>query len=238
MPRVAIVAALEREVRALVKNWKRSQRSHSERDFTFFEHDDFVCICGGIGVQAARRATEAVIALYHPTLVQSVGFAGALDAKLHIGDIFTPAVVLDARDGSRFSVPDGKGTLVTFMDVAGAEQKRKLANAYAADIVDMEAAAVGAATVLHGIDFRAIKVISDELSFEIPEMARFIGSDGQFRSSSFAVHAAIRPWLWARTAALASNSSKAALALTAYLRQSLGHQDELTSGAIIAGGHD
>lgn len=105
MPKLAIVAALEREVSTLIKHWTRAQREHEGHKFTFFEHNDTVCICGGIGVQSARRAAQAVIALYHPSLIQSVGFAGALDANLHVGDILTPAVVLDARDGSRFPSP-------------------------------------------------------------------------------------------------------------------------------------
>ncbi len=55
--------------------------SYDGRSFVFFERDDMVVVCGGIGVEAARRAAEAVIALYHPALLQSVGFAGALDAE-------------------------------------------------------------------------------------------------------------------------------------------------------------
>jgi adenosylhomocysteine nucleosidase len=231
MPRIAIVSALEREVGGLVGNWKRIQRNHDDRAFTFFEHDDVVCVCGGIGVQAARRATEAVIALYHPTLAQSVGFTGALDAQLNVGDIFTPGIVIDARVGSRFSVPGGKGTLVTFMEVAGTAQKAKLAKAYAAEAVDMEAAAVAAAAASHGIDFRAVKVISDDANFEIPGMARFIDSNGQFRTVNFALHAVVRPWLWWRTAVLAANSNKAAKVLSEYLRHSFVQPEEKTSAA-------
>ena len=71
MPKIAIVAALEREVSALIKNWNRIQREHEGRSFTFFERGDTVVVCGGIGVQAARRAAEAAITLYLPSLVQS-----------------------------------------------------------------------------------------------------------------------------------------------------------------------
>ena len=101
MPKVAIVAALEREISSLTRGWSRVAREYDGRGFTFFERDDMVVVCGGIGEQAARRAAEAVIAFYHPALVQSVGFAGALDASLSVGDILTPSVVIDARDGSQ-----------------------------------------------------------------------------------------------------------------------------------------
>jgi adenosylhomocysteine nucleosidase len=225
MPKVAIVAALEREVGGLIKNWSRISREHEGREFIFFEHDDLVAVCGGIGVDAARRTAEAVIALYHPTMVQSVGFAGALDSSLHVGDVFTPSVITDARDGSRMQsagmqLASGEGSLVTFMAVAGAEQKLKLARAYAARAVDMEAAGVAASARAHAIPFAAIKVISDEMDFEIPGADRFIDSNGQFRTRSFVLFAALRPWLWMRVATLARNSNKAAKSLAAHLERS------------------
>ena len=61
MPEVAIVAALERELRPLVREWKVAEREHAGRRFRFFESDRAVVVCGGIGPEAARRATEAVI---------------------------------------------------------------------------------------------------------------------------------------------------------------------------------
>jgi adenosylhomocysteine nucleosidase len=215
MPKVAIVAALEREVSGFTRTWSRLDRNYQDRKFTFFERDEMVLVCGGIGTEAARRAAEAVIALYRPALLQSVGFAGALDASLHVGDVVAPGFVLDARDGSRIEIEGGdeKTTLVTFMAVAGIDQKANLAQAYGAQAVDMEAAAVGAAARAHGVRFAATKVISDEMSFEMPQMDRFIDAQGQFRTASFVLFAALRPWLWNRLALLASNSRKAARAL-------------------------
>jgi adenosylhomocysteine nucleosidase len=219
MPRLAIVAALEREISALIKGCRRVQQDYEGRSFIFFERDDMVAVCGGIGTDAARRAAEAVIALYRPTIVKSVGFAGALTASMRVAEIFTPAVVIDARDGSRTEIDGGTGTLVTFMEVASAAQKSNLAQAYSAQAVDMEAAAVAAAAHAHSIQFGAIKVISDELTFELPHTARFIDAQGRFRAVSFALFAALRPWLWPRVAALASNSKKASQALVRHLEQ-------------------
>jgi adenosylhomocysteine nucleosidase len=221
MPKVAIVAALEREVGGLTRTWSRVEQEYEGRKFVFFERDDIVVVCGGIGMDAARRAAQAVIALYRPIIVHSVGFAGALDAALQVGDLFAPAVVIDARDGSRvqIEVGDRKGVLVTFMAVAGAEQKRNLAQAYGAHAVDMEAAAVAAAARAHGIDFVATKVISDDLHFEMPQMGRFIDPQGRFRTANFALFVASRPWLWWRVATLAGNSRKAAKALGGHLER-------------------
>jgi adenosylhomocysteine nucleosidase len=215
--KLAIVAALQREILPLIKNWTRIQREHEEHTFTFFEQDDIVAVCGGIGTQSARRAAEAVIALYNPARLQSVGFAGALNKSLHVGDIFSPAVVIDASDGSRHQLKVGVGTLLTFMAVADITQKIKLAQAYAAAAIDMEAAAVAAAAQAHGIAFGATKVISDELDFEMPGLSNFIDSDGQFKTARFVLFAGLRPWLWKSIAMLARNSSKASRALCVHL---------------------
>lgn len=239
MPKLAIVAALEREVSGLIKNCRRVDREHEGRNFVFFEDkdknegEDMVIVCGGIGLDSARRAAEAVIALYRPTELHSVGFAGALDQTMHVGDLFIPSAVIDARDGSRVFVAgtdtdsrnadsrnaNSRNALVTFMSVAGAHQKRNLAQAFIAKAVDMEAAAVAAAAAAHGLGFSATKVISDELDFEMPQMERFIDARGRFRTAAFVAFLALRPWLWLRVAALARNSRKAARALASYFAQ-------------------
>jgi adenosylhomocysteine nucleosidase len=226
--KIAIVAALEREVAGFTRRCRRAERTYDGRRFIFYEQDDIVVVCGGIGPEAARRAAEAIIMLYQPALLQSVGFAGALNAELRAGDLFTPSVVIDARDGSRIPIEGepqtGQRTLVSFMAVAGAQQKASLAQAYGAQAVDMEAAAVAVAARAHGIRFGTTKVISDELDFEVPGMDRFMDAQGRFKTASFAAFVAVRPWLWSRVARLAINSRKAAKMLVEHmlrLRQQL-----------------
>jgi adenosylhomocysteine nucleosidase len=217
---IAIVAALELELGGLTKNCRRVERDYEGRKFTFFERAEIVAVCGGIGVEPARRAAEAAIALYHPAQLLSVGFAGALDSNLRVGAIFSPAAVIDARDGSRSSIEGGQGTLITFAAVASVKQKANLSQAYGAQAVDMEAAAVVAAAQAHGIRFTATKVISDGLDFEMPETAKFIDAQGQFQTARFAIHVALRPWLWRRVAILARNTRMAASVLDGYFRNS------------------
>jgi adenosylhomocysteine nucleosidase len=217
MPKFAIVAAMEREVWPLIKSWQVSERDYQGASFKFFEHQNQVVICGGIRGQAARRATEAILALYRPQLVQSVGFAGALDRSWKVGAIMVPASVVDAQDGSRVELEIGEGVLVSVAAIAGVVQKKKLAKSYGAQAVDMEAAAVAKGARARGVAFSAVKVISDEIDFELPAMERFIGADGGFNSRKFVMFVAIRPWLWARVWRLRSNSRTAAEALCRFL---------------------
>lgn len=207
--KVAIVAAMEREIRPLVRRWSRSGREYQGRSFTFFANDDAVAVSAGIGPESSRRACEAVIALYAPAELISVGLAGALDQTLPVGSVFTPRTVIDAKDGSRADTGEGSGVLVTFSSVAAPEQKARLAGAYNAVAVDMEAAAVARAAEIHGLRFRAVKAISDSADFVLPPLDRFVTSDGRFRSAAFAAFIAVRPWLWSAVLHLARNSSRA-----------------------------
>lgn len=219
MSRAAIVAALEREVRPLVKHWRVSDKEHEGRRIRFFENGELVLICGGIGADAARRAAEAVIMLYEPGVVYSAGYAGALDPQVKVGEIIRPARVVNAGDGSSVQISGGSGVLVSYPAVANPEQKEKLRESYQAQAVDMEAAAVARAADARGVSFSALKVISDESDFPFPPTDRFVDSEGRFHEMSFAWFVAIRPWLWLRVMRLARNSGRASRILCEQIRK-------------------
>jgi adenosylhomocysteine nucleosidase len=217
--KIAIVAALEREVWPLIKDWPWSPRQFHGREFKFYEKGDEVVVCGGIGPQAARRASEAIISLYCPALVISAGFAGALDPTLEVGYTFTPRHVIDASDGSRTDCGIGQSVLVSFPDVADVEQKAKLGAAYGAHAVDMEAAAVARSAEAHGVKFLACKAVSDTSRTALPPIGRFLGPDGKLHVLRFLAYVAVRPWLWAKVQRLASDSVVAANNLCAALAE-------------------
>lgn len=218
-PRVAVVAALEREVAPFVKGWPQRLREYDGRNFRVFEKEGCAVVAGGVGAEAARRAAEAVIQLYHPRLLISAGFAGALDPTLPVGHALTPREIIDAGDGSRMDSGTGEGILITFDTVADVEQKARFATAFGAHAIDMEAAAVGKAAQAHGIKFLACKVISDSSSTALPPLTKFIGPDGRFQTLRFVMHIAVRPWRWAAVRRLARDSMKAAQALGVVLEQ-------------------
>jgi adenosylhomocysteine nucleosidase len=218
MPKVAVVAALEREIGPLVAAWNIVRRSWDGREFKFFERHGAVLVCGGIGPAAARRACEAVCASYSPEMVISAGFAGALTPDLKVGDVVVPARVIDAADGSRVETGTGSGGLVSLAVMASVERKRVLAAKYDAVAVDMEAAAVARAAGLRSVRFGAVKAISDELDFEIPLVQGSVDSQGQFHQGRFLAGVAVRPWVWARVARMARNSSIATCNVSDALR--------------------
>jgi adenosylhomocysteine nucleosidase len=227
--KIAIIAALEHELHPLIKNWPRNKSSHDGRDFTFYEGAYAVAVCSGIGPEPGRRASEAIIAKYSPALLISAGIAGGLTPDLRIGETIFPVTIIDARDSSRHETaiqntpigrtPLAKTILVSSPEIAGAEQKQKLGKAYGAHAVDMEGASVARAAEAHGLPFIAIKTISDEVDFELPEMMPFF-RDGEFQIARFVLHISIRPRLWLRVFRLARNTKIASENLCAWLRES------------------
>ena len=225
MSRIAIIAAMEREVGPLIQSWMGRTKvgtkvrtkvrtiEHGGRRYRLFENGEAALVCGGIGAEAARRATEAMIREVSPVRVVSVGFGGALDGSLQVGHVLEPRTVINAADGVRTEVGSGEGILVSSATVTGKEQKIRLGKAYGASAVDMEAAAVAQGAQARGVEFAALKAISDTADFSLPAMDRFVAHDGSFHSVRFACHVALRPWLWGTTIALARNSSKASRAL-------------------------
>ena len=228
--KIAIVAALERELRPLIRHWSPTRIHHEARDFTFYESSYAVAVCGGIGPEAGRRAAQAAIVNYHPEILISAGLAGALVPDLRIGETIFPVVVIDAGDSSRHqtaiqnapigSSPLARTVLVSSAEIASAAQKQKLEKAYGAQAVDMESAAVARAAQAHGIPFLTIKSISDELDFELPDVTPFI-KGGQLQTARFALYVAFRPWLWRRVLRLARNTRIASENLCAWLRESV-----------------
>jgi len=217
--KIAIVAAIEREVWPLVKDWPRSETSFAGRSYRFFQREDAVVVCGGIGSEAARRATEAVIELYRPTLVISAGFAGGLDPALTTGEALRPRLILNGGDGSRTDAGIGEGVLISFPHVASPEQKAKLRKTYAAQAVDMEASAVAQSAQAHGVRFTACKVIFDTSGTSLPPFELFVGHDGKFHVLNFLGYVALRPWLWWKVGRWAGEAKKAATNLCAALAE-------------------
>lgn len=227
--KIAIIAALYREIHPLVKAWAPEKISHEGRDFTFYKSDYAIAVCGGIGGDAARRAAEAAIANYSPQLLISVGLAGALVPELSVGTTVFPALVIDTQDGSRHETalpqsamgktPLARTVLASYPEIASVPQKRQLAKSYGAHAVDMEAAAVARAAHAHNVPFITVKAISDDWNFEIAGMDRFV-RQGQFQTNRFVLYVAIRPWLWLRIVRLARNTRLASQNLCARLRES------------------
>ena len=209
MPKVAIVAALQREVKPLLKDSALRLYQHEGQWSRFFENDRAVIACAGIGAEHARRAATQIVEQIRPRLLVSAGFAGATNDELRTGDIFIPGIVMDAATGRKYATAASHETvLVSSTEIQTAAAKQELSLRFQAEAVDMEAAAVAEVALQHGVPFLAIKVIFDEAMDRLPPLQSFV-RDGEFRTGRFIIWAGLRPWWWSSVQRLSRASSEA-----------------------------
>ena len=201
---------------------------------------EWVAACGGAGVNAATKAFAEVEKVGAVDLVISTGWAGALSEDFATGRAFHVGRVVDARTGERFEAsthshvgaksgvasdprspsardrghPAASGAhsvlLVTCAVVGGVGEKQRLAAAYGAGLVDMEAAGVARLAAMRGIPFYCVKGVSDGFRDRLPDFNRFIGPGGEFRLAGFVLYSLLRPWHWPALVRMGENSRKAA----------------------------
>ena len=223
---VAVVAAMGRELAPLLKGLRAQKLAGIE----FFELPSAVVAVGGVGRNAAGRASEAVIGKYSPSVLVSAGIAGALTSKLHVGDVVNAHEVVDTDSGERFAATGIEGTVATVSAVSGEAEKRMLAERWRADAVDMEASGVARIAHAKGLKFAALKAISDDLDFVMPPVGKFVAKDGKFKTGRFAIHLALHPGWWGGVGELNRNARTASLKLCEALQHLIDQRSSAAAG--------
>lgn len=131
---------------------------------------------GGVGADAAARATRLLVAGHRPRLLVSAGFAGGLDPALARGALVRPTRVIDEAGTAALPLQtdDGAPTVnpVTICTVRrivrSSAEKRALAAATDAMLVDMETHAVAGVAAAVGLPCAGVRVVSDEATRALP----------------------------------------------------------------------
>jgi adenosylhomocysteine nucleosidase len=172
------------------------KRPRQVNGVALFDLDRAVVAVGGIGERCARRAAETAIGDAQATLLLSAGIAGAIAPGLKVGDVGRIREVVDVATGKRYPTTGGEWVLATSQDVSDATEKRELLREYGADVVDMEAAAVAQVASERGLQFAAVKAISDDARFVMPPLTEFVDQNGGFHNGRFLLYVALRPKWW------------------------------------------
>ncbi len=147
----------------------------------------------GMGLQRAQAATEALLDAHTPDWVLSCGFAGALVPDLKIGHILVPTRVVRASTANVLPIdvrmPEDRrrglfvGTLVSSEQmVRTVTAKKRLAEQFQALAVDMETWAVAEVCRRRRKPFMSVRVVSDDLSGDLPpEVLTVVGASGALR---------------------------------------------------------
>ena len=195
---LVFIAADPRECEAWVGHWEESQRAslpvHWARS-GIWKGRPVLAIANGAG---ADRARAAVLAAPRPAAVCNIGFCGALDDSLAIGDIFAATAV---RNGTRTYAtrpPRGPGAksgllVSTTRVVQSAREKKKLWES-GASVVEMEAAAVARASEEISVPFYCIRAVSDLANEDFAnDFNKCLMPDGRFSVPRLLLGALGRP---------------------------------------------
>ncbi len=227
--RIAIVCAMEQEIRPLVKRWRKVR----ERGLTFFESEKAVAVAAGIGSAPAALAAMTLVAREQASCLMSIGLAGALRSDLHVGDVLMPRKVINVATGRVFDTQnaDAHAVVVSGKTIAGEDHKRELREKFKADAIDMEGAGVASIADSCGLPFYAVKAISDEVDFAMPPLGNFVDAQGKLHMVAYALRALFKPAWWAPTMELARNGKKASLELAKAVEHQIEQVSKTNSGA-------
>ena len=220
--RIAIIAALPREIASLVKGVRPDAELRAQGIYCY-RLAGAVIVAAGMGKERASLAVAAALRESPGATLISVGLAGSCKVDVKPGMVLECGTVVDVDTGERFSAMSKTTVvLVSTGSIASVAEKARLAASYGASLVDMEAATVARLALAANVSFRAIKAVSDAHDFELESLAQFTGKHGTFRTGAFALHTAMRPWMWGSAATLGRNSSRALAALSEALQAEIG----------------
>lgn len=152
---------------ARVANWNQQQ---------------MIAIANGAGPVRAAAAVDCVLSITRALAVCSIGFCGALDPELRIGDIFVAATVngLPAML-PRTERPYRSGALASVERIAATVESKKELRGQGFDAVEMEARGVAERASHYGTPFYCVRGVSD-LADEgfANDFEAAMGSDGRF----------------------------------------------------------
>jgi adenosylhomocysteine nucleosidase len=201
MRTVLLVAAEAREFSGILKRAPAKKLEWSEAVFSrevAWKNDRWLLVANGPGAQLVGRLLARKRDV---DLILSVGFCGALDPALRVGDIVNAANVLTA---DRVAVT--------------AAEKHALRERTGAAAVEMEASAVEAKAREWGTPFHAVKVVSDTAAEDLPlDFNQYRDSDGRFSRARIALAALRRPSALAGLMRLDRNCRRAADELGEFL---------------------
>lgn len=192
---IGIVCALPMEIAPLLERCRRVAK-YTGGEFTFrggrYDEIRLAVVQCGMGFARARRATQALLDAHTPPWVLSCGFSGALRPGMALGHIVMANAICDTH-GQELAVDvnmaadPGRGLHVGRILTADeiirtVAEKQALAERFDALAVDMESLAVAQVCRERQVPFLAVRVISDDLSADLPpEILSLLASSGTMR---------------------------------------------------------
>lgn len=165
MSSLLFIAADPREFTGLLTHWENVAPLHLPVHFARsgrWKGREVFAVANGAG---ADRAFAAILLAPKASAICNIGFCGALDEVLDIGDIVVATEVLSGTQTWRTAMPDTpealEGPVVCIDRIAQTAAEKRNLRLTGASIVEMESAGVARAAEDLDVPFYCIRAVSD-----------------------------------------------------------------------------
>jgi adenosylhomocysteine nucleosidase len=236
-PRIAIIGAIKDEI-AGIKN--QMQITHTLRWPTGnafvgeWQGVPIVLVRSGMGRERARRALVEIAEKWDLKEVISIGYAGALDPSLEVGDLVVAdkvvevdssqpdkekkSYILEKEIFSTLTALRRKILLTVDRPAATPEEKKLLREKYSAVAVDMETSALADEAQARNLSFFSVRAITDTADQELIDCAHLVEENGDVSKLKAGWHVITHPGDLKGMIALGQHAKIATTNLTEFLK--------------------
>jgi adenosylhomocysteine nucleosidase len=236
-PRTAIFGAIKDEIAGIKKEMQITYTLRWPTGNAFvgeWQGVPIVLVRSGMGRDRARRALVEVAGKWDLKEVISIGYAGALDPSLEIGDLVVADQVIE-MDSSQLekeiksysldkeifktTAEVHRRILLTVDRVAATPQEKKqLREKYSAVAVDMETSALVEKAQERDLAFVSVRAITDKADQELIDCAHLVEEDGEVSKLKAGWHVITHPGDLKSMIELGQHAKTATANLTEFLR--------------------
>lgn len=230
--RIAIIGAIKDEIAGVKKQMQIDDtfRWHTGNAFVgTWQERPIVLVRSGMGQDSARKALAEVADRFSLERVYSIGYAGALDASLQVGELVVADNVVHYDTLKSIALDQAlppkssdvrRGTLLTVDEVvATPPEKKALQEKYSAVAVDMETYALAEEAEARNLPFVSIRAVTDTAQQELIDCSQLVAEDGDVSKLKASWHILTHPGDLKGMIDLGKNAQKATAALTHFLGQ-------------------
>ena len=230
--RIAIIGAIKDEIAGIKKQMQITDTLRWPTGNAFvgeWHGRTIVLIRSGMGCDRARRALAEMAKKFELEQVISIGYAGALDPALKVGDLVVADQVVYYETMKNYSLdkellsmmPEARrGTLLTVDSPAAKPQEKKaLREKYSAVAVDMETFALAEGAETHHLPLASVRAITDTADQELIDCSPLVADDGDVSKLKAGWHILTHPGDLKGMIDLGQHAKLATANLTEYVSQ-------------------
>ena len=226
--RIAIIGAIKDEIAGVKKEMRITDTLRWQTGNAFageWRGTAIVLVRSGMGQDRARQALVELAERFSLERVFSIGYAGALDPALQVGDLIIADKVVYYETLKSYSldqelaIPEvRRGTLLTVDEVAATPlAKQTLREKYSAVAVDMETYGLAEEARARDLPFVSVRAVTDTADQELIDCSYLVAEDGDVSKLKAGWHILTHPGDLKGMIDLGKNAKMATANLTEFL---------------------